>query len=99
MTRPIRLDADEVAQRAAEVPGWTCSDESLRRSLEFGSFVAAFGFMASVALIAERMDHHPNWSNVYGSVDIELTTHDVGGVSEFDFELAKAIDVLVDLES
>ena len=95
MTRSARFDADQVARRAGEVPDWACSAESLRLKIEFGSFVEAFGFMSSVALIAERMDHHPNWSNVYNTVEIELNTHDAGGVTELDFELATAIDKLI----
>ena len=95
MTNRTRLDADQVALRAAEVPKWACSTESLRREIEFGSFVEAFGFMSSVALIAERIDHHPNWSNVYNRVEIELSTHDAGGVTGLDFELAIAIDALI----
>jgi 4a-hydroxytetrahydrobiopterin dehydratase len=95
MSDYLRLDTAGLAERAPSLPEWECSAESLRRSVDFGSFVAAFGFMASVALIAERMDHHPNWSNVYGTVEIELTTHDAGGVTELDFELARAIETLI----
>jgi 4a-hydroxytetrahydrobiopterin dehydratase len=74
---------------------WKEEDNKLKRTFEFSDFVEAFGFMSQVALLAEKMDHHPNWSNVYNKVTIELTTHDAGNtVTEKDRELAKAIDKL-----
>lgn len=66
--------------------------DAIARDLRFKDFNAAFGFMARVALKAETMDHHPEWSNVYGKVDILLTTHDAGGVTDLDLELARFID-------
>ena len=66
--------------------------DAIRRTLRFADFAAAFGFMARVALAAEKMDHHPEWSNVYSRVDIVLTTHDADGVTERDVALAAAID-------
>lgn len=75
---------------------WVEKDNRLYRTFEFPDFVSAFGFMASVALIAEKMNHHPNWSNVYNKVFIELTTHDAGNtITDKDIKLAKAIDALV----
>lgn len=75
---------------------WKEEDNKLKRTFEFKSFVEAFGFMSSVALIAEKMDHHPNWSNVYNKVEIELTTHDAGNtVTDKDRALAAKIDELV----
>ena len=75
---------------------WTEEDNKLKRTFEFNNFVEAFGFMSKVAIVAEKMDHHPNWSNVYNQVKIELTTHDAGyTVTENDRNLAKAIDALV----
>lgn len=72
---------------------WTEADNKLSRTFEFDNFVEAFGFMTQVAIIAEKMDHHPNWSNVYNKVTIELTTHDAGNVvTDNDRNLAKAID-------
>ena len=70
---------------------WELRDSALHRQFHFRDFVEAFGFMTSVALIAERMNHHPEWSNVYGKVTIRLTTHDGGGVTAKDMELAEAI--------
>ena len=75
---------------------WTEKDNRLRRTFEFSNFVEAFGFMSKVALVAEKMDHHPNWSNVYNTVVIELCTHDAGDVvTERDHKLAAAIDQLI----
>lgn len=75
---------------------WKEENNRLIRSFEFKNFVDAFGFMTKVALIAEKMDHHPNWSNVYNKVVIELTTHDAGNiVTEKDKKLAAAIDKLL----
>ncbi|MFL5730676.1 MAG: 4a-hydroxytetrahydrobiopterin dehydratase [Cytophagaceae bacterium] len=72
---------------------WKEENNTLKKSFRFKNFVEAFGFMSKVALIAEKMDHHPNWSNVYNKVDIELTTHDAGNkVTEKDRKLAEAID-------
>ncbi|MGI9323933.1 MAG: 4a-hydroxytetrahydrobiopterin dehydratase [Pseudomonadales bacterium] len=73
---------------------WTLHDGKLRREFQFRDFVTAFGFMTQVALIAERMNHHPEWFNVYRTVRVDLTTHDAGGISSKDFELASAMDRL-----
>lgn len=84
------------AQLAATCPAgrWPRRD-AIRRAFRFADFSAAWGFMSRVALLAERMDHHPEWSNVYNRVEILLTTHDAGGLSEKDVALAEAIDRLV----
>ncbi|MGC6481951.1 MAG: 4a-hydroxytetrahydrobiopterin dehydratase [Synechococcus sp.] len=76
------------------LPHWRVVDGQLERCWSFPDFVQAWGFMSQVALIAQAMDHHPNWSNVYGSITIRLCTHDLGGLSERDVTLAKAIDQL-----
>jgi len=74
---------------------WTEENDQLSKTFEFSNFVEAFGFMIKVALIAEKMDHHPNWSNVYNKVEIRLNTHDAGDiVTEKDKKLAQAIDAL-----
>lgn len=77
-----------------ERPGWALSGDRLaiERRFSFGNFSEAFAFMTRVALAAEKMDHHPEWSNVYKIVDIRLSTHDAGGLTEFDFGLARRID-------
>lgn len=75
---------------------WKEENDSLKRTFEFKDFKEAFGFMTQVALIAEKMDHHPNWSNVWNKVDIELTTHSAGNkVTDKDRKLAEAIDKLL----
>jgi 4a-hydroxytetrahydrobiopterin dehydratase len=76
---------------------WKEEDNSLKRTFEFDNFVQAFGFMTKVAFLAEKMDHHPNWSNVYNKVTIELSTHDQGNiVTDKDRALAASIDELID---
>ena len=87
-----KLDDTEVSERLAEIPGWNFADNQLNREFQFDNFVQAFGFMSSVALLAEKLDHHPNWSNVYNRVQIGLNTHDAGGVTDFDFVLAGQIN-------
>ena len=74
--------------------GWTLAEDglSISRSYRFADFIAAFGFMSSAALIAQQMDHHPEWFNVYGRVDVKLTTHDAGGLTQKDIDLARAMD-------
>ena len=90
-----RLDAAQISALASGLPHWSVEGERLHRDLQFNSFVEAFGFMAQVALLAESKNHHPNWSNVYNRVSIDLTTHDLGGLSSLDVELATAIDALL----
>lgn len=93
------LTLSEDARTAAlnDLPQWIYDKDSMgiRRSFAFGNFVEAFGFMSSVALLAEKADHHPEWSNVYNRVEMLLTTHDAGGLSERDIALAKQIDALI----
>jgi len=86
-----KLDDAEIRDRLSEIDGWSYEDGSLTREFQFNNFVAAFGFMSSVALLAEKLDHPPNWSNVYNRVVIALNTHDAGGVTDFDFVLASQI--------
>ena len=90
-----RLNQDQIEALASRLPQWTVTDTCLQRQLVFKNFVEAFGFMVQVALLAEARNHHPNWSNVYNRVTIELTTHDLGGLSSLDEELASAIDDLL----
>ncbi len=70
---------------------WSVREEKLCKTFKFADFVAAFGFMTQVAMLAERANHHPEWFNVYNTVSISLTTHDAGGISKRDFELAAEI--------
>jgi len=92
MPERTRLSDEQAAGRLREVPGWELAEGELRREFGFGDFAEAFGFMSSVALAAEKLDHHPNWSNVYSTVRIGLSTHDAGGVTDFDFALAARIN-------
>ena len=89
------LSPDEVSRLVESLDGWELDGVSLRRQLVFASFVEAFGFMAQVALVAERLDHHPNWSNVYNRVDIAITTHDAGGLTALDFEFVRRVDAVM----
>lgn len=90
-----KLNDGDRAGIATALPLWTLEGEHLKRSFRFPDFVAAFGFMAKVALLAEKADHHPEWFNVYSRVDIALTTHDAGGLSHRDVDLARSIDALL----
>jgi 4a-hydroxytetrahydrobiopterin dehydratase len=76
-------------------PAWSVVDGKLHREYAFADFVRAFGFMAKVALVAERMNHHPEWKNVYKHVTVDLTTHDAGGISDLDQTLASEMDRLL----
>ena len=92
--RPRRLSAEEVRDRLARCPGWSLDAGKLHRSFRFDDFSEAFGFMVRSALVAEVLNHHPEWHNVWNRVDVHLTTHDVGGVTRLDFELAEAMSRL-----
>lgn len=96
MSRPAKLTDATVQARLSEIPGWSIAGGKLRRELQFGDFVEAFGFMSSLALVAEKMDHHPEWQNVYSRVSIELQTHDADGITDLDFELARAANRLAE---
>ena len=78
-----------------QVPGWTVNDGRLRRELAFADFSEAFGFMTRVALIAEKLDHHPDWSNSWNKVVIEITSHDRGGVTALCVEFANRVNRLL----
>ncbi len=89
-----RLTVTEIQDALAELPGWNVVAEKLHREYKFPGFVEAFGFMASVALIAESMNHHPDWSNGYNKVVVDLITHSLGGISTFDLALARKMEAL-----
>ena len=89
-----KLTDAEISAQLDGISGWTVENEKLHKEFQFDSFVEAFGFMVRVALIAESMNHHPEWFNVYNRVTVDLATHDAGGISALDFELAKKIDAL-----
>lgn len=89
------LSPDQIARLEDELPDWRLLNGKLHRELRFADFNAAFGFMARVALVAETLCHHPEWSNVWNQVTIDLTTHDAGGLTEIDVCLAQRIDQLL----
>ncbi|HVU00837.1 MAG TPA: 4a-hydroxytetrahydrobiopterin dehydratase [Polyangiaceae bacterium] len=91
-----RLSDEEIAARLQALPGWSRSGDKLVRHFDFPDFVQAFGWMSSVALVAERMNHHPEWKNVYGKVHVELTTHDSGGITALDVQLATTMNELAE---
>jgi 4a-hydroxytetrahydrobiopterin dehydratase len=88
------LDSGQIRDALADLPEWSHQNGRLVRELEFPDFIRAFGFMSSVALIAQSMDHHPDWTNVYNRLHIELHTHDAGGITVRDLELARRIEAL-----
>ncbi len=94
MARPQKLDDAGLRAALTELPHWTLVNGKLHRELRFPDFAHAFGFMASVALAAESMNHHPEWSNVYNRVVVDLVTHDAKGVTSLDLELARRMNEL-----
>jgi 4a-hydroxytetrahydrobiopterin dehydratase len=88
MARPQPLSDDDLAGALEDLPGWTVEDGKLHRELRFPDFGRAFGFMAAAATVAAAMDHHPEWSNVYSRVVVDLTTHDAAGITTLDVQLA-----------
>ena len=95
MTETVKLTETQVSEAVSSLAGWELLDGKLHREFQFRNFIEAFGFMSRVALVAEKMNHHPEWFNVWNTVRIDLSTHDVGGLSSRDVELAKAISALV----
>lgn len=92
---PSHYDTSEIQERLTFLTNWHLNDQgAIEREFTFGDFVAAFGFMSRVALVAEKMDHHPDWSNGYNRVHIQLKTHSAGGITDKDFDLASEIDNL-----
>jgi 4a-hydroxytetrahydrobiopterin dehydratase len=87
-----RIPEADLGNRLEALPGWQLQNARLFRSCKFRDFSEAFAFMTRVALAAEQMNHHPEWFNVWNRVDISLTTHDAGGISELDFKLAARIE-------
>jgi len=85
-----KLEKSAIEAALADLPGWKLAEDglSIKRDYKFGDFNAAFGFMTRVALKADKMDHHPEWFNVYNKVEMTLTTHDAGGVTQKDIDLA-----------
>lgn len=92
MARPPKLTPDELRSALHGLPAWKLAAGRLVRDIRFSDFSEAWAFLSRVALAAEKLDHHPEWTNVYNRVHIELSTHDAGGVTRLDVELAENID-------
>lgn len=90
--KPQKLAHEEIQKLLTDLPNWELKDEALCWQHEFQDFNEAFAFMTRVALQAEKMNHHPDWENVYKSLKIKLSTHDAGGITAKDFELARFIE-------
>ena len=90
----MKLSDQEIQARLGKLSGWTVQGGKLHRELQFADFVQAFSFMTRCALLAEKRDHHPEWFNVYGRVVVDLTTHDAGGITQNDVDLAKTMNDL-----
>lgn len=94
MARPDRLGDTDIAARLAGLPGWNLEAGKLHKAFTFKDFVEAWSFMSAVALVAEGMGHHPEWSNVWNRVTVDLSTHDAGGLTALDFDLAARMEAL-----
>jgi 4a-hydroxytetrahydrobiopterin dehydratase len=90
----MRLSSEQISEQLKNLPGWTIKDEKLHRDFEFESFNQAFGFMTRAAMEIEKMNHHPEWFNVYNKITVDLMTHDAGGITENDIKLAKILNSL-----
>jgi len=90
--RPALYTAVEIKKNLEQLKDWKLDGNSIRKDFKFKDFISAFGFMTQVAFHAEKLNHHPDWKNVYNTVSITLNTHDAGGLTELDFKLAKLID-------
>jgi 4a-hydroxytetrahydrobiopterin dehydratase len=90
-----KMTPEQIQTELENLDGWELKADKLHRELKFRNFVEAFGFMTQVALLAEKADHHPEWSNVYSGVIIDLTTHECDGISKRDFKLAQKINALL----
>ncbi len=91
----MRLSPDEIDNEIKNLPGWSVVNDKLHREIEFDSFNQAFGFMTRAAMEIEKMNHHPEWFNVYNRLTIDLMTHDAGGITRNDINLAKILNSLV----
>ena len=92
MARPTKLSEAEIQSRLGALSGWTVEQGKLFREFKFADFKQAFAFMTKAAAVADELDHHPEWFNVYNKVRVHLSTHDAGGLTELDFKLASAMN-------
>lgn len=93
MTRPSKMTENEIQAGLKELEGWELRDGKLNKTFKFTDFIDAWGFMCRVALVAQAMDHHPEWLNVYNTVRVDLSTHDAGGITKLDFQLARKMNL------
>ena len=89
------LDQNQLDYFIGKNPSWIIDNKMIKKEFKFDTFIDAFGFMSKVALLSEKMDHHPDWQNTYNKVKINLTTHDKGGITNNDINLAESIDKLI----
>ena len=89
-----RLSSQEISNELKNLPGWTIKNEKLHKDFEFSSFNETFGFMTRAAMEIEKMNHHPEWFNVYNKLSVDLMTHDAGGITKNDIQLAKILNFL-----
>lgn len=94
MTRPSQLSKTDLDSALETLCGWEIRDAKLHRRFRFADFSEAFGFMTRAAFVAEKLDHHPDWSNVYATVIVDLVTHDAGGITSLDIRLAAAMNAI-----
>jgi 4a-hydroxytetrahydrobiopterin dehydratase len=93
VARPSKLTENEIEAELKELEGWQIRDGKLNKTFKFTDFIDAWGFMCRVALAAQAMDHHPEWLNVYNTVRVDLSTHDAGGVTKLDLQLARKMNL------
>ncbi len=91
----IRLSSEQISEQLKNLSGWSVKEEKLHKDFEFEDFNQAFGFMTRAAMHIEKMNHHPEWFNVYNKLSVELVTHDAGGITQNDINLAKTLNSLV----
>ena len=91
----MRLSETEITEELKKLEGWTIKDNKLHKEFQFNSFNQAFGFMTRAAMEIEKMNHHPEWFNVYNRITVDLTTHDAGGITNNDINLARILNSLV----
>jgi 4a-hydroxytetrahydrobiopterin dehydratase len=89
-----KLSDDQIRKELANLPGWSVVNGKLHKEFTFKSFIEAFGFMTTAALHIEKMDHHPEWFNVYNKIKVDLVTHDAGGITQNDINLARTLNSL-----
>ena len=90
----MRLSSEQISEELKNLSGWIVKDEKLHKDFEFDTFNEAFGFMTRAAMEIEKMNHHPEWFNVYNRLSVDLTTHDAGGITNNDIQLAKILNSL-----